>query len=160
MPRSDLHGVVAITDKIYLKNHRQIVSQLDANIPKGAFKGATLEVIYSGGGFEQLDDATRDKLLAFAENFLDCDDPDDIYTGYPERKFVRYLLELRAQGLGPDAIVDVMGDEYMLYAYPGDVLSFLDQAVRNLEAVESLADVEGETEMARRAREAAKSLSG
>jgi superfamily II helicase len=53
-----------------------------------------------------------------------------------------------------------MGDDYMLYAYPGDVLSFLDQAVRNLEAVEALADVEGNREMARRAREAAQSLSG
>jgi superfamily II helicase len=151
---------VAVTDKVYLKNHRQISSQLETSIPKGAFKGATLEIIYSGGGFESLDDATREKLLDFAEAFLDCDDPDDIYTGYPERQFVRYLLELRAQGLGPDAIVDVMGDDFMLYAYPGDVLSFLDQAVRNLEAVEAVANADDNPEMARRAREAAQSLTG
>jgi superfamily II helicase len=151
---------VAITDKIYLKNHRQVASQLEVNIPKGIFKGATLEVLYSGEGFGKLDDATRDRLLDFAEDFLDCDDPDDIYTGSPERQFVRYLLELRAQGLGPDAIVDVMGDEYLLYAYPGDVLSFLDQAVRNLEAVEALARVEGNQAMADDARRAAKQLSG
>jgi superfamily II helicase len=151
---------VAITDKIYLKNHRQIVSQLDVNIPKGAFKGATLEVLYSGEGLTNVDDATRERLLDFAQDFLDCDDPDDIYTGYPERQFVRYLLELRAQGLGPDAIVDVMSDDYMVYAYPGDVLSFLDQSVRRLEAVESLAAVEGNDEMARRAREAKQALSG
>jgi superfamily II helicase len=129
---------VAITDKIYLKNHRQIVSQLDTSIPKGAFKGATMEVLYSGDGLS---------------------DPDDLYTGYPERQFVRYLLELRGQGLGPDAIVDVMSDEYMLYAYPGDVLSFLDRAVRRLEAVESLAAVEGDGAMERRAREARRTLS-
>jgi superfamily II helicase len=151
---------VAITDKIYLKNHRQISSQLETSIPKGAFSGATLEVIYAGGGFEKLDDATRERLLAFAEEFMDCDDPDDVYSGYPERQFVRYLLELRAQGFGPDAIVDVMGDDYMLYAYPGDVLSFLDQAVRSLEAVEALADADGRPEVARRAREAAEELAG
>jgi len=150
---------VAITDKIYLKNHRQIVSQLDTSIPKGAFKGATMEVLYSGDGLTKLDDATRDRLLDFATDFLDCEDPDDLYTGYPERQFVRYLLELRAQGLGPDAIVDVMSDDYMLYAYPGDVLSFLDQAVRRLEAVESLAAVDGNEEMERRAAEAKQSLS-
>jgi superfamily II helicase len=151
---------VAITDKIYLKNHRQIASQLEVNIPKGAFKGATMDVLYSGEGLSNLDDATRDRLLDFAEDFLDPENPDDLYTGYPERQFIRYLLELRAQGLGPDAIVDVMSDEYMLYAYPGDILSFLDDAVRTLEAVESLAAVEENEEMERKAAEARRSLSG
>ncbi|RDI71607.1 DUF5814 domain-containing protein [Halopelagius longus] len=151
---------MAITDKIYLKNHRQISSQLDVNIPKGAFKGATMDVLYSGEGLSKLDGATRDRLLDFAEDFLDPEDPDDLYTGYPERQFIKYLLELRAQGLPPDAIVDVMSDDYMLYAYPGDVLSFLDSAVRRLEAVETLASVEGNEEMERKAHEAKKALSG
>ncbi|MFC6826838.1 DUF5814 domain-containing protein [Halopelagius fulvigenes] len=151
---------MAITDKIYLKNHRQISSQLDVNIPKGAFKGATMDVLYSGEGLSKLDGATRDRLLDFAQDFLDPEDPDDLYTGYPERQFIKYLLELRAQGLPPDAIVDVMSDDYMLYAYPGDVLSFLDSAVRRLEAVETLAGVEGNEEMERKAHEAKKALSG
>ncbi|AAV47512.1 putative helicase [Haloarcula marismortui ATCC 43049] len=50
--------------------------------------------------------------------------------------------------MGPDAIVDVMSDDYMLYAYPGDVLSFLDNSVRTLEAVETLADVDGRDDVA------------
>ena len=151
---------VAITDKIYLKNHRQIVSQLDTSIPKGAFKGATMDVLYSGEGLTKLDDATRDRLLDFAEDFLDPENPDDLYTGYPERQFIQYLLELRAQGLGPDAVVDVMSDEYMLYAYPGDVLSFLDSAVRTLEAAETLAEVDGNDRMEERLRRARRDLSG
>jgi superfamily II helicase len=149
---------VAITDKIYVKNHRQLASQLETNIPKGAFKGATLDLLYTGDGLAKLDDATRDRILDFAQDFLDCDCDNNPYCGHPERKFVKYLLELRAQGLGPDAIVDVMSDDYLLYAYPGDVLSFLDDAVRTLEAVESLADVEGDAEMARKAREAKQAL--
>jgi superfamily II helicase len=151
---------VAITDKIYLKNHRQIVSQLDTSIPKGAFKGATIELLYSGEGLSKVDNATRDRLLDFAGDFLDCDSEDQLYTGYPERQFIRYLLELRAQGLGPDAIVDVMGDDYMLYAYAGDVLSFLDQAVRTLEAAEALADVDGAQATADEVSEAKRSLAG
>ena len=137
---------MAITDKIYVKNHRQLSAQLDANIPKSAFSGATLDLLFSGDGLADLDDASRDRALAFAEDFLDCDCDSNPYCGHPERKFVRYLLELRAGGLGPDAIVDVMGDDYMLYAYPGDVLSFLDDAVRTLEAAESLAKVESDDE--------------
>ncbi|ELZ90597.1 DUF5814 domain-containing protein [Haloferax volcanii] len=151
---------MAITDKIYLKNHRQIVSQLDTNIPKRVFSGATLEILYSGEGLAKVDDATRDRLLDFAQDFLDCENSDDIYTGYPERQFIEYLLELRAQGLGPDAIVDVMSDDYMVYAYPGDVLSFLDDSVRTLESVEALAGVEGDREMQNEARRAKQDLVG
>ena len=134
---------MAITDKIYVKNHHQLRSQLETNIPKGAFKGATLDLLYQGEGLEKLDDATRERVLDFASDFLDCGCETNPYCGCPERKFVRYLLELRAQGLGPDAIVDVMSDDYMVYAYPGDVLSFLDDGVRTLEAAEALAAVEG-----------------
>ena len=139
---------MAITDKIYVKNHQQIASQLETSFPKGAFKGATLDILFQGEGLAKLDEASRDRVLDFAEDFLDCDCEANPHCGHPEEKFVRYLLELREQGLGPDAIVDVMGDDYMLYAYPGDVLSFLDQSVRTLEAAEALADVDGRPEEA------------
>jgi superfamily II helicase len=52
-----------------------------------------------------------------------------------------------------------MGDDYMLYAYSGDVLSFLDQSVRTLEAVEELAAVEGYREAADAASERKRRLS-
>ena len=148
---------MAITDKIYVKNHRQVAAQLDTSISRGAFGGATLDRLFTGE-FDRLDDATRDRVQAFVEDFLDCDCEANPYCGHPEEKFVRYLLELRAEGFGPDAIVDVMGDDYGLYAYSGDVLSFLDGAVRTLEAAESLADVEGHTETHREIRQARESL--
>jgi superfamily II helicase len=149
---------VAVTDKIYVKNHQQVVSQLETSFPKSAFSGATFDILFQGEALAKLDDATQDRVLDFAEDFLDCDCEANPHCGCAERKFVGYLLELREQGLGPDAIVDVMGDDYMLYAYPGDVLSFLDNSVRTLEAVETLADVEGHDEAATRARETRRNL--
>ncbi|WP_246998063.1 DUF5814 domain-containing protein [Halosolutus gelatinilyticus] len=149
---------MAITDKIYIKNHRQLSSQLETNIPKGAFKGATLDLLFRGDGLDKLDDTTRDRVLDFAEDFLDCDCDDNPYCGCPEQKFIRYLLELRAQGLGPGAIVDVMSDDYMVYAYAGDVLSFLDDGVRTLEAAEALARVDGAGEKEDEIRRAKRDL--
>jgi len=143
---------VAITDKIYVKNHQQLASQLETSFPKGAFKGATMDILFQGAGLAKLNDATQDRVLDFAEDFLDCDCQANPHCGCAERKFIRYLLELREQGLGPDAIVDVMGDDYMLYAYPGDVLSFLDNSIRTLEAAETLADVDGQPEATDRVR--------
>ena len=133
---------MAVTDKIYVKNHRQLVSQLETSFPKSAFAGATLDLLFTGDSLAGLNETTRDRVLDFAEDFLDCDCESNPYCGCAERKFIGYLLELRAQGFGPDAIVDVMGDDYMLYAYSGDILSFLDQSVRTLEAAEALADIE------------------
>jgi superfamily II helicase len=48
----------------------------------------------------------------------------------------------------------------MVYAYPGDVLSFLDDSVRTLEAIESLAAVEGDPEAERLASRRRRELSG
>ncbi|MFC3477623.1 DUF5814 domain-containing protein [Halobacterium litoreum] len=138
---------MAITDKIYVKNHRQIASQLDTRFPKGAFSGATLDVLFSGD-LSALNDATRDKVLDFAQDFMDCNCQSNPYCGHPERKFIRYLLDLRAQGLDPESMVDVMTDDYMVYCYPGDLYSFLDDAVRTLEAVEDLAEVDGRQDAA------------
>jgi superfamily II helicase len=144
---------VAITDKIYVKNHRQLVSQLETSFPKSAFAGATLDILFQGEGLAKLNEATRDRVLDFAEDFLDCACEANPHCGCAERKFVRYLLELREQGLGPQAIVDVMGDDYMLYAYPGDVRNFLDDSIRTLEAVSALADVDDASDVAATARD-------
>ncbi|MFB6124824.1 MAG: DUF5814 domain-containing protein [Halanaeroarchaeum sp.] len=141
---------MAVTDKIYVKNHRQIASQLEVSFPKSAFSGATLDLLFQGD-LEKLDDATRERVLDFHRDFLDCTCESNPYCGHPERKFIGYLLDLRAQGLDPESMVDVMTDDYMVYAYPGDLYSFLDDAVRTLEAVEELADVEDEPAVARRA---------
>ncbi|WP_267641104.1 DUF5814 domain-containing protein [Haloarchaeobius amylolyticus] len=152
---------MAITDKIYVKNHRQLSSQLDTNIPKGAFKGATLDILFNGGeNLDKLDETTRERVLDFAQDFMDCGCDNAPYCGHPERKFISYLLELRAQGLSPSAIVDVMGDDYMVYAYEGDVLSFLDDGVRTLEAMEELARVDDNEEMRQRAKRSKEELSG
>ncbi|GAA0270814.1 DUF5814 domain-containing protein [Halobacterium noricense] len=149
---------VAVTDKIYVKNQRQIASQIDTRFPKSAFSGATLDILFTGD-LSELDEATRDKVLDFSEDFLDCGCESNPYCGHPERKFVKYLLELRAQGLDPESMVDVMTQDYMVYAYPGDIYSFLDDAVRTLEAVEDLADVDGRPEQAERATREKRELS-
>ena len=141
---------MAITDKIYVKNHRQLASQLEVSFPKSAFSGATLDLLFQGE-LEKLDEASRERVLDFNEDFLDCTCDSNPYCGHPERKFIRYLLDLRARGLRPESIVDVMTEDYMLYAYPGDIYSFLDDAVRTLEAVEEIAAVDGREEAASRA---------
>ncbi len=149
---------MAITDRVHIRNHRQVSSQLDTSIPKGAFSGATLDILFTGEGLAKLDDATRDRVEDFAADFLDCDCEGNPHCGCAEEKFVTYLLELRAEGMNPDDIVAVMGDDYHLTAYPGDVRSFLDDAIRTLEAAESLADVDNRPDVGEQVRQYRQSL--
>ena len=151
---------VAITDRIQIRNHRQVASQLERSIPRGAFSGATLDILFTGEGLAKLDDATRERVEDFAADFLDCDCEANPHCGHPEEKFVAYLLELRAEGHSAEDIVDIMGEDYHLTAYPGDVRSFLEDAIRTLEAAESLADVEGRGAVSEAVREYRDALLG
>lgn len=138
---------VALTDKIRLKDHRRITSQLETRIPRRVFAGATLDMLFTGADVEKLDDSTREQVLAFATDFIDCGCDGSPHCGHPERAFLRYVLELRAEGFGPEDIVDAMRAEYGVTTYPGDVLTFLDDTVRHLDAMEALAAVEENVSM-------------
>lgn len=148
---------VGVTEKVYLVDHGAIQSQLGLRVPRAAFSGATLDLVFTGD-IDKLDASTRAAVVGFVTDFLDCGCESNPYCGHPEEKFIRYLLALRAAGMEPEEIVAVMRDEYRLTAYPGDVLSFLDGAVRTLEAAEALAGVLGEHEEAARIRKTRESL--
>lgn len=142
----------AITDRVYVKNARRISRQMDRNMPRNVFHGAALDILYNTDEVEKLDSATRDQLIDFVTDILDCDCDDAPYCGCPERKFVRHVIDLRRQGLSPSRIVESLEAEYGLYAYEGDVLDFLDTTVRSLEAVEEIADTLAEHETRDEAR--------
>lgn len=131
---------MAITDKVYFKNVDRISRQIDRNLPRNAFHPASLDILYEGDIFEEVDSETGEELLGFVDDFMGCGCRDAPFCGHPEKEFIRYLLELREEGLEPDGIVGVMESEFGLTAYSGDVLEFLDSAVRYLDAIEEVAD--------------------
>jgi superfamily II helicase len=143
---------MAITDRVYLKNARRISRQMDRNMPRGIFHGAALDILYNTDEIEKVDSATRDQLMEFVTDFLDCGCDDAPYCGCAERKFVRHVIELRRQGMSPSRIVESLEADYGLYAYEGDVLDFLDTTVRSLEAIEEVADTLAEYEARDEAR--------
>lgn len=120
---------------------------MDVSFPRAAFAGATLDHLFTGDRIDRLADDERDRVVAFAREFLDCDCEANPYCGHPEEKFCRWVLDARLDGHSPEAIVDAMSDAFGLYAYPADVLNFLDDAIRHLDAVADLAAVEGEASL-------------
>jgi helicase len=70
------------------------------------------------------------------------------------------ILDLRAEGKSPAEIIDEFSDRYGMYAYQGDLINYLDQIVRYLEAIESVAKVLGKTEAAKEAGERKRRVEG
>ena len=140
---------MTLPEKVYVVDHHRLVRQLDTSFPRAAFAGATLDRLFTGGDLDALDPAVADRILRFNRELLDCDCDARPYCGHPEEKLCRWILEERLDGRSPEAIVDAMRVTYHLYAYPADVVNFLDDAIRRLDALADLAEVNGDDTQAR-----------
>lgn len=134
---------MSLLEKVYVVDHHRIGRQLGRSIPRSAFAGATLDHLFTGDGLDALEPTARDRVIAFNRDFLDCTCQSRPYCGHPQEKFARWLLEERLAGRDPGELIDAMRDAYGLYAYHGDMVAFLDDAIRHLEAYGDLAAVEG-----------------
>lgn len=116
-------------------------------LPDGAFHPANLEAITGSMNIDGLDPGTRDQILLFYKDFLECGCRESPLCGCPERKFVIALLELRERGMDHKEIHRHLIDEYGIDLFPADILSFLEDSVHLLEAVRSVADLAGEKDL-------------
>ena len=91
-------------------------------------------------------------MLDFAREFMACTCKDSPYCGCAEKKFSARVIELCADGLSPEGIIAQLTKQYGVYAYTGDVLGYLDQAARALEAVELIAGIYGKKELGEEAK--------
>lgn len=159
-PRGFETRPVTLVEKVYVVDHDRLARQLDTSFPRAAFAGATLDHLFTGDGIDRLDPAVRERVLRFNRELLDCDCASRPYCGHPQEKLARWILDARLEGHSPEGIVDAMRETYQLYAYPGDVLGFLDDAIRYLDAIADLAAVEGYERQATLAVDLGRGLEG
>jgi archaea-specific helicase len=147
-------------DAAYFKYANQIGSSLHVNMPSRVFQGATLDIIFDGESLSQLDAKIRELMLNFASDFLTCTCKDSPYCGCAEQKFSEKIIKLRTEALDPVHIVKKLEDKYGISAYQGDVFGYLDNAVRNLDAVELIAKVHSKKGVAEEAKKLKKKVQG
>lgn len=147
-------------DAAYLKYAKQIGSALHVNMPTRVFQGAALDILFDGDSMSQLDMKIQSLLMKFASDFLTCNCRDSPYCGCAEQKFSEKIIALRTEGLEPAGIVRKLENDYGITAYQGDIFGYLDNVVRNLDAVEMIAKVHSNREVAANARELKKKVQG
>jgi len=147
-------------DAAYFKYANQIGSSLHVNMPARVFQGAALDIVFDGESLSHLDIKIRELMLNFASDFLTCGCSDSPYCGCAEQKFSEKIIRLRMEGLDPSQIIKTLEDKYGISAYQGDVFGYLDNAVRNLDAVELIARVHSKKDVAENAKKLKKKVQG
>ncbi len=147
-------------DSAYFKYAPQISTTLKVNMPSRVFQGGSIDILFEGENITKLDVKLQDQLFGFAEEFLTCKCKDTPYCGCPERKFSAKIITLRTDGHEPARIVKRLEEMYGITAYPGDVFGYLDNVVRNLEAVGMIANAYSKKDIAYRARQLRKLVEG
>ncbi len=138
-------------DAVYFKYASQLSDALGTDIPTRVF-GAGLDIVFSAEDFSKLKENVKQAMLYFAKEFMTCECRESPYCGCAERKFSARVIELCAEGLSIDGIIEELTKKYGMYAYSGDVLGYLDGAARALEAVELIAGSYGKEEVKEKAR--------
>ncbi|MDR0768130.1 MAG: DUF5814 domain-containing protein, partial [Methanosarcinales archaeon] len=135
------------------KYAEQISKDLRINLPTRVFQGAFLDIIFDGTVLRDVSPKYQKLLLNFGSDMFVCSCKESPYCGCAERKFSEKILLLRMKGLEPIAIIRELESEYGITAYVGDVFSYLEDAVRNLEAVELIAKTMKKEGFAKEAKE-------
>ncbi|MDD1673465.1 MAG: DUF5814 domain-containing protein [Methanomicrobiales archaeon] len=133
-----------IAAKAKFRGARKIEKAAGFRIPDSAFHPAFLEAITSQVNFNYLDATLRNQILQFLHDFLRCECRERPLCGCPEKKFVTKVIELREDGLDHHEISAFLLDEYSIDLYPADILSFLEDTVHMLEAIEDISRLQGE----------------
>jgi archaea-specific helicase len=159
--KSPLDVAVALEsfEALYLKFAERISTKLRMQISQRVLHGSFLDLLGSSD-LNDLERKIQKYCLDFARDFLRCTCKESPYCGCAQKNISLRILELRAEGKSPDEIIDEFSDKYGMYAYQGDLINWLDQMVRYLEAIGTVARVLGKMEAAKEAEERKKRIEG
>ena len=128
--------------------HKQIVSALKMNFSTRLFAESTLDIISSGESISKVDKKFQDALLKIQIDFLRCDCYERPFCECLQRGISYYIINQRLNKKDPIDISKSLLKEYQIQTYPGDIFSWLDSYVRNLDAIRRIAKAFGEKEIA------------
>lgn len=119
--------------------HKQIVNVIKTNFSTRLFAESTLDIISSGETIDKLDRKFQEALLKIQVDFLRCECKEKPFCDCLQKGISKYIIDERLKGKDPVDISRKLNRNYQIQTYPGDVFSWLDIIVRNLEAIERIA---------------------
>lgn len=128
-------------ESAYLSNRliSRVSKAMKTNVSTRLFADSTLVILTTGDLLAKLDPQYVDKILAIQVDFMDCKCKERPFCKCLEKNISHHILKRRLQGWNPNRISKEFMSLYDIHIYPGDIFTWLDQAIRTLEAISRIA---------------------
>lgn len=119
--------------------HSKLSNALKMNVSTRLFSESTLDIISSGDTLAKLDSKFQESLLNLQIDFLRCRCSERPFCGCLQRGISEFIIFERLKGKDPIDISKKVMKKYQIQIYPGDIFSWLDNYLKNLDAVKRIA---------------------
>ena len=119
--------------------HNQIANALKIKFSTRLFAESTLDIITSGEALGKLDKKFQDAMIALQTDFMQCRCQDRLFCSCMQRGISEVIVHERLKGKDPQDISNKLFRKYQIQVYPGDIFSWLDNFVKNLDAIKRIA---------------------
>ena len=119
--------------------HNQIANALKIKFSTRLFAESTLDIISSGEAIEKLDKKYQDAIIALQSDFMQCKCQERPFCQCMQRGISEVIINERLKGKDPQDISNKLFRKYQIQVYPGDIFSWLDNYVKNLDAIRRIA---------------------
>jgi helicase len=112
---------------------------LKSHVPTRLFTSSALELLDQASiKVQKLDKTAVEILIVWNKTFFNCECSDRPYCDHGLINVNRLLINLRVKKLSPEAIARVIEKDYGLYAFPGDILRWLESILHKLEGIKKV----------------------
>jgi helicase len=137
---------------VYLTNKLQaeVNSAFRTFMPTRLFSGIFSDVTSlsgSHGAAGRLPKWVFEIFSRWISQFFNCGCKEYPECDHGKIAFGRWIVSQRKEGLNPSGIARLLRKDFELWAYPGDIFSWLDSLIHSLRAVRRIAEVAGETDI-------------
>ena len=139
-------------ENIYLsvKLQEEVNSAFRTHMPTRLFSGVFSELGDANrpkGGAGRLPQWVFEVFGKWTMTFFNCGCRDYPECDHGKISLGRWLVEKRKEGFNPSGLAQKLHDDFELWAYPGDLYSWLDSLIHSLKAVQRIANVAGKTDL-------------
>ncbi len=112
---------------------------LKTRVPTRLFTSSALDLLDQASiKVQKLDKAAVELLVAWNKYFFNCECEDSPYCNHGLINVNKLLINLRTKRASPEAIARIIEKDYGLYAFPGDILRWLESIIHKLEGIKKV----------------------
>lgn len=112
---------------------------LKTRVPTRLFTSSALELLDQASvKVQKLDKAAVELLITWNKYFFNCECDDSPYCNHGLINVNKLLITLRTRKASPEAIARIIEKDYGLYAFPGDILRWLESIIHKLEGIKKV----------------------